>query len=627
MKAIFKRLILASALTLLSISSVITNAAEADAHGPQTLEELKITIEKIRKDTNTPAVGIALVNKDGPYWIAGLGEADIEKHTKADENTMFRIGSVSKMFVALSVLKLVEEGKLHLNDKLHDLAPEIQYENKWEKSNPILLVNLLEHTTGWDELHLAEISYKATDSTSLKDALDSHPDSRKSRWVPGTRYSYTNTGPGVTAYIIEKVTGKKYEDYVQETFFSPLQMNTTTFYKTNTYNDHEAKLYVSNKPEEYAYQKYRPSGAINASAKDMANFVNFMILRGKFNGEQLLQNTSIDRMETPTSNSGAAQGITAGYGLHNFTTGYEDFGYAFHGHDGGLPGTRTAMMYSSTLGAGYVLMTSNNNGSLWQMSELITRYLLKDSKKQITKAIELSPKFKTLSGVYIPLNPRNEITRFTGNITDAIKISVSDNKIHRSPILGGWESNDYAVGENLLINPWSGLPSISLVKDPTAGEALQIEGDVYTRIPGLFFYGGISFFLLLVILMVGNIISAVIWFPRLLLGQRVNNANAKVCTWPLLASITIITTLLLIALFGSEPIMLGTFTWVSNTIWIGSIVYATLTIVSLLLVYKYRDEPISRFAYGNAVILSILHAILVIYLTYYGIIGFKGWVE
>lgn len=182
------------------IFALTSNADEqASDNQPKTLEELKAAIEKIRKDTNTPAVGIALVNKDGPYWIAGLGEADIEKHTKADENTMFRIGSVSKMFVALSVLKLVEEGRLHLNDKLHDLAPEILYENKWEKTNPILLVHLLEHTTGWDEQHLPEISYKGSDSSTLKDALDFHPDTRTSRWVPGTRYAYNNTGPGVTA--------------------------------------------------------------------------------------------------------------------------------------------------------------------------------------------------------------------------------------------------------------------------------------------------------------------------------------------------------------------------------------------------------------------------------------------
>jgi len=123
------KLFIVPLLTLLTFS-LTSNQVFADDHHAQTLDELKIAIEKIRVETNTPALGIALLNKDGPYWIAGLGEADREKHIKADENTMFRIGSVSKMFVALSIQKLVEEKKLRLTDAVHYLAPEIQFENK-----------------------------------------------------------------------------------------------------------------------------------------------------------------------------------------------------------------------------------------------------------------------------------------------------------------------------------------------------------------------------------------------------------------------------------------------------------------------------------------------------------------
>ena len=106
---------------------------------PETFAELKIELEKIRTETGTAAIGIAIVNQDGPVWIAGLGEANREKHINADENSLFRIASVSKIFAGLSVLKLIEEGKLHLTDKLHDLAPEIAFENPWEATNPILI--------------------------------------------------------------------------------------------------------------------------------------------------------------------------------------------------------------------------------------------------------------------------------------------------------------------------------------------------------------------------------------------------------------------------------------------------------------------------------------------------------
>ena len=605
---------------------LFANLSHADNPAPKTVEELKVAIEKIRKETNTPAVGIALVDKDGAYWIAGLGEADREKHIKADENTLFRIGSVSKMFVALSILKLVEEGKLKLTDKLHDLAPEIAFENRWENTNPILLVHLLEHTTGWDEMHPIEISLNPSDKTTLKEALSFHPDARKSRWVPGTRYAYNNIGPAVSAYIVEKISGKKYEDYVQDNFFNPLQMKTASFYKTHEYDKNMARLYTDGIEEEYAYQNYRPSGAINASPKDMANLLHFFINRGSFSGNTLLTSESILRMETPTSTLGAIQGIKAGYGLHNFTTGHGDLGFAFHGHDGGLPGARVALMYSTELKSGYLIMTSTNNGSLWQMTELTTRYLLKDVEKRPVKSVDLSPKFKSMTGIYIPLSRRNEILAFKTNLSDAIKVSVADNTLIRSPALGGWESHDYAVSDNLIATPWTGLPSIAFVTDPIAGEALQVEENIYKKIPASIFYTIVFAIFLLAIFVIFNLLFALVWVPRWLLGKITAKGSMQIRLWPLLASLFIIAIFTLIALSESKIKLLGNLTWVSVSLYICSLIYPVMAALSLITIYTQRNSKINRMVYLTAVVSSILHTFFAAYLIYYGITGFKGWV-
>lgn len=612
--------ILSQALALLSllVFSQILLANEPAA--PKTLDELKAAIEKIRTETNTPAVGIALVDKNGPYWVAGLGEANVTKHIKANADTLFPIASVSKMFVGLAILKLVEEGKLNLNDKLHDLAPDIQFENPWEKTNPVLLVHLLEHTTGWDDLHLAEISYKATDTSTLKDALAAHPDSRKSRWVPGTRHAYCNTGPAVSAYIIEKVTGKKFEDYLQKAFLNPLQMNTSSFYNSEVYKARKAELSSS----EYPYQKYRPSGAMNSSAKEMANFLQFMILRGEFNGQRLLQSTSIDRMEKPVSNLGASVGIKSGYGLHNMTQGFQDYGIAFYGHDGG-GSALTAFVYIPELQTGYVVMSSSMGPGHWKITELINQFLLKDVKKPTPKPINLSPKLSGMAGIYVLQNPHHEILRFTGDITSAIKITVQDQHIHRSPLFGGWVSNDYAISENLLVNPWTGLPSIAFVNDPIKGESLQIDSDLYKRTPAVIIYGKILLISLLAILILLNVAFALVWIPRWLLGKLAKGGNILVRLWPLITSLTIIITFAP-TVFATH-IQLGSLTSASITLFIGSLLYPVFTTFSLLSVYKHRTTPINKLIYWNGAVISILHTLFVLYLAYYGIIGFRGWVE
>ncbi|MEM9676070.1 MAG: serine hydrolase domain-containing protein, partial [Bacteroidota bacterium] len=123
---------------------------------PRTIPELKSAIEKVLEETQTPAVGLALVRGDSAVWITGLGKANLENDVAANENTMFRIGSISKMYVSLAILKLQQEGQVSLKEKVRDLVPEIEFENPWEETSPILVEHLLEHTTGWDDIHLTE---------------------------------------------------------------------------------------------------------------------------------------------------------------------------------------------------------------------------------------------------------------------------------------------------------------------------------------------------------------------------------------------------------------------------------------------------------------------------------------
>jgi CubicO group peptidase (beta-lactamase class C family) len=78
--------------------------------------ELQERIVEVLQETKTPGAGVAIVRREGPEWIAGIGLADAAAQRPATPNSLFRIGSISKMFVALSILKLRQEGKLRLDD-------------------------------------------------------------------------------------------------------------------------------------------------------------------------------------------------------------------------------------------------------------------------------------------------------------------------------------------------------------------------------------------------------------------------------------------------------------------------------------------------------------------------------
>ncbi len=205
----------------------------------QSIDELRQQLEKILKDTHTPGVSVAIVHRDGPEWVAGLGKADVASARPTTADTLFRIGSTSKAFTSLSILMLADQGKLSLDDPVHKLAPDAWFENPWESTDPVRVVNLLEHTTGWDDMHLREYAKQAPDSMTLREGLDYDHHSRISRWRPGTRMAYCNSGPPVAAYIVEKLTGQRFEDYVQQNLFGPIGMKTATYFQpTPAAGDH-----------------------------------------------------------------------------------------------------------------------------------------------------------------------------------------------------------------------------------------------------------------------------------------------------------------------------------------------------------------------------------------------------
>jgi CubicO group peptidase (beta-lactamase class C family) len=130
--------------------------------------------------------------------------------------------------------------------------------------------------------------------------------------------AYCNSGPSVAAYIVEKITGQRFEDFVEQNLFAPIGMKTATYFQpaagaaTTQYHD-DGKT-----PHSYSHILLRPSGAINASANDMAACVQFYLNRGAVNGRQVVPSADIDRMESPTSTWAAKDGMKAGYGLSNF---------------------------------------------------------------------------------------------------------------------------------------------------------------------------------------------------------------------------------------------------------------------------------------------------------------------
>ena len=139
---------------------------------PGTIPELEARIREVLERTHTPGISIAVVSRDSVVWQAGLGLADVASGRPATSETLFRIGSASKTFTALMVLLLEQEGRLRLDDPIRPYIPEIAFTNPWEATDPVRLVNVLEHTAGWDDFSLRVFASSDPAPLTLRQGLD-----------------------------------------------------------------------------------------------------------------------------------------------------------------------------------------------------------------------------------------------------------------------------------------------------------------------------------------------------------------------------------------------------------------------------------------------------------------------
>ena len=150
---------------------------------------------------------LAIVTKDTTLFVGGLGASSLEAKQPATQQILFPMASITKTFMALAILRLVEQGKLSFNDELKAVAPEVPFRNAWETSHPVRIINLLEHTAGFDDMHFNAL-FNTGGPASEFQAVTRYRNSMVCRWYPGERMAYCNTDYVILGYLIEKLAGK-----------------------------------------------------------------------------------------------------------------------------------------------------------------------------------------------------------------------------------------------------------------------------------------------------------------------------------------------------------------------------------------------------------------------------------
>lgn len=627
-----------AAVVVCSAVALCTTSGEQSEYSPKTIAELRSAIEAVLHETRTPGAGIAIVSRDEIEWTAGLGMADVALSRPATAETLFRIGSISKSFAALAALKLQEEGKLKLSDTVHQWIPDVAFSNPWEPTDPVRLVHLMEHTSGFDDIHLREFALNDPTPISLKNALAFGASSRICRWPPGTRMSYCNSGPAVLAAVIEKVTGERFEDYVQEHFFNPLHMDTASYFDTPAVEQHLTKLYHSDgvTPYPYWHIAYRAAGSVNASAKDMANYVRFYLQRGSLDGAQLLRPASIARMETTETLPSARLGDIAGYGLYNHAM--PEGAFTFRGHGGAVMGALSEMAYLPHAGRGYAVMINSGNGhALLRITKLIRTYLVRDLTPpplppQVSVPAELQRHY---GGYYQIISPRDQWLYAFDRMAQVKKLTFTPDALSTSTYGLGREKW-MPVSPRLYRKENESAATLALLPDEDGKVLVECDGITFKKGSALRIWSQAAGIGLVSILVLSSVLFAPVWVVRMIFGKLRNAGPLSVRVMPLLgaAFLVVFDVALAIGLRGTitanevdDLTPLGTPSALSITIMLSSIALAVATAASLYVLYRERTVAMNRVVYWHSLAVTASLLGVAIYYGYWGLIGVRLWAQ
>ena len=434
------------------------------------VEGLESRIQKILDENNTPGLIGAIISRDKVIWQGALGIADRNTGRPVTTDTLFRVGSISKSFVSLSILKLVEKGDLSLDLVVNEVVPEAGVNNPWENTNPIRLYHVLEHTAGFDDLHLRDYNFSDPNVTTLQ-GIQFNRGSRDARWRPGTRMSYSNMGPPVAALVLEKVTGESFEEFVDREVFKALDMKTATF----MFDEAVAASYSddgsTNQP--YAHISVRSSGALNASSADMIQLLKMYLNRGKVAGQTFISKKSLDRMEKSTSTLAAKQGLSVGYGLSNYTT--QKNGFVMKGHNGGIDGFISTYAYLPEFDVGYFFSINAGNGKAFvAINDEVTTFTTRDllPPKPVSSVEIPTGDVADYIGYYQPDSPRAEIARAIETLSGVVMLDYRDGELSIGAPFD--EKQKYLpVGDQKFIKEGDALPSLILVESDLGEKFVQ----------------------------------------------------------------------------------------------------------------------------------------------------------
>jgi CubicO group peptidase (beta-lactamase class C family) len=350
-------------------------------------QKIDSTYLALLKEHKVSGLSLAIVDNGKIVYAKGYGFSDVKKEIPASSQSVYRIGSITKSFTAMSIMQLQREGKLSINDDLKKHIPEFAIGFQKDKKHPVILRQMMAHTSGLP----SDILNGFFTENPLSNAwLIDQIGKTKMSYPSAYSHSYSNLGYGLLGEVIARKSSISYENYMQTMIFSPLKMHTSFVYPTDS--KLTPKSYVGKQEINEPLIMDAAAGLIHSTVEDMSNYIMLYLNRGKFEGKRILDSLSILEMEKrQTDELLLPESSNFGYGLYSdsyyLKKGADSSKVTIIGHGGDTYTFHADMKYIPELGIGVVLLTNSTGGNLINSGQRLLRIYLKAKDASTLKLI------------------------------------------------------------------------------------------------------------------------------------------------------------------------------------------------------------------------------------------------
>lgn len=233
---------------------------------------------------------MTLIDDQETIWSENFGYRDLANKLKADKNTRYRAGSITKLFTVTAIMQLAEKGMLNIDKPLSTYLTDFKIKNRYGSNNDITLRNIMSHHSGLPSDYLDNMfNKKATDHSVLLDLIkQEHVKSPTNTYL-----SYSNIGMSLLGLVIERASGETYQDYIHKHILSPCDMHQSKIDYDLT-GDNIAFGYNHNNPVNDTGLRDIAAGGLNTSTEDLASFIKMVFAEGKCKNNRVISAESLN---------------------------------------------------------------------------------------------------------------------------------------------------------------------------------------------------------------------------------------------------------------------------------------------------------------------------------------------